>query len=87
MKLKAPLMLSKTTVEEKPKGGKSEGDFRPPVPIHRKYNIQVTRMFHNLRKKERERRDGNAFLTYFEKIEVDYIKIMFMFFMLENYIF
>ncbi|KAF1745826.1 hypothetical protein GCK72_022273 [Caenorhabditis remanei] len=42
MKLKAPLMLSKTTVEEKPKGGKSEGDFRPPVPIHRKYNIQAT---------------------------------------------
>uniref|UniRef100_A0A1I7T5K4 TMC domain-containing protein n=1 Tax=Caenorhabditis tropicalis TaxID=1561998 RepID=A0A1I7T5K4_9PELO len=43
MKLKAPLMLTRTAIEEKSKegGAKAEGDFRPPVPIHRKYNIQT----------------------------------------------
>ncbi|ULT79579.1 hypothetical protein L3Y34_010283 [Caenorhabditis briggsae] len=42
MRLKAPLMLTRASVEETPKGAKSESDFRPPVPIHRKYNIQAT---------------------------------------------
>ncbi|CAI2355554.1 unnamed protein product [Caenorhabditis sp. 36 PRJEB53466] len=42
MKTKAPLMLTKTTVGELPKSSKRDftEELRPPVPVHRKYNVQ-----------------------------------------------
>uniref|UniRef100_A0A8R1DXW6 TMC domain-containing protein n=1 Tax=Caenorhabditis japonica TaxID=281687 RepID=A0A8R1DXW6_CAEJA len=45
MRTKTPLMLTKTTVETQQKNTKigvpDSRDFKPPVPIHRKFNLQA----------------------------------------------